>query len=72
MVAKRLRESRCRRWGISMVRTEKLIKAATEQELCELMDRVTAVVKPKARMVDSRKCVLCHQVGDAPTEGPGR
>ena len=34
--AKRLKESRYKRWHLSMMKTEKLIKAATEKELIEV------------------------------------
>jgi len=34
--AKRLKESRYKRWQMSMMKTEKLIKAATEKELIEV------------------------------------
>jgi len=34
--AKRLKESCCKRWHLSMMKTEKLIKAATEKELIEV------------------------------------
>jgi len=38
----------------------------------KIMDRMTSTIRPKARIEDTRKCVLCHVAGDAPTEGPGR
>jgi len=38
----------------------------------KIMDRMTSTIRPKARIEDMRKCVLCHVHGDAPTEGPGR
>jgi len=38
----------------------------------KIMDRMTSTIRPKARIEDTRKCVLCHVPGDAPTEGPGR
>jgi len=34
--AKRLKESHYKRWHLSMMKTEKLIKAATEKELIEV------------------------------------
>jgi len=34
--AKRLKESCYKRWNLSMMKTEKLIKAATEKELIEV------------------------------------
>ena len=34
--AKRLKESCYKRWHLSMMKTEKLIKAATEKELTEV------------------------------------
>jgi hypothetical protein len=34
--AKRLKENRYKRWHLSMMKTEKLIKAATEKELVEV------------------------------------
>jgi len=38
----------------------------------KMMDRMTSTIRPKARIEDARKCVLCHMAGDGPTEGPGR
>jgi len=42
--AKRLKESRYKRWHLSMMKTEKLIKAATEKELIEVSMSVSVIV----------------------------
>jgi len=71
-MSKKMKEMCVRHWSSVMVRTETLIKAATEQQLSEMMDRMSAVIRPKVRTADTRKCVLCQVSGDADTTGPGR
>lgn len=45
MSAKRLKESRYKRWHLSMMKTEKLIKAATEKELLEVSKNIVFLFK---------------------------
>jgi len=44
--AKKLKESCCKRWNLSMMKTEKLIKAATEKELIEVSSGQGYLCKP--------------------------
>ena len=38
----------------------------------QLIDDLAITVKPSSSQVDSRQCVLCHQMEDGETDGAGR
>ena len=38
----------------------------------QLMDNLNIPVRPSKMPADSRKCILCHGMGDDVTNGPGR
>ncbi len=51
------------------------ITRVTQRFMCcafQLMDNLNIPVRPSKMPSDSRKCILCHGVGDDVTNGPGR
>ncbi|CAH1773145.1 unnamed protein product [Owenia fusiformis] len=72
VVTKKWKGKRYKRWDPSMARYEKQVHPPSKKELHELLNNMGMIMHNDNLPKDTRKCILCLEEGDQPTNGPAR
>ncbi|KAG0433469.1 hypothetical protein HPB47_019880, partial [Ixodes persulcatus] len=68
---KKWKDVRWKLWSVDFVGCTKY-EPPSEEEVARLLDAQDICVKPDKPVEDTRRCILCHVVGDGETNGPAR
>lgn len=70
-VPKKWKDVRWKLWSLDFVGCTKY-EPPSDEEVARLLDAQDICVKPDKPVEDTRRCILCHDVGDGETNGPAR
>ncbi|XP_067143136.1 histone-lysine N-methyltransferase 2C-like isoform X4 [Centruroides vittatus] len=58
-------------WTYANIKSPKYRETSAE-EMGQILDKLNICIRPEKMPNDTRRCVLCHEVGDGETNGPAR
>ncbi|XP_064470937.1 histone-lysine N-methyltransferase 2C-like isoform X3 [Ornithodoros turicata] len=67
---KKWKDIRWKFWSVKLVNPPTY--NTTSEDVSRLLDAQDICVKPEKPVEDTRRCILCHDVGDGETNGPAR